>query len=126
LLRSAAGEPRSFITVMEDITPLKEAQIRQRFLTAASEALLSSLEFQATLAEVARLAAGEYADWCLVDALDEQSASLGEVGLAHADAEKVSPLRELRQAMADDRDSAVRLAMAGGNGERLDGLTGEK
>src|SRR4030095_6996029 len=46
LLRSATGEPRSFITVIEDITHLKQAEIRQRFLTAASEALLTSLDYQ--------------------------------------------------------------------------------
>ena len=115
LLRSAAGEPRSFITVIEDITPLKQGEVRQRFLAAASEALLSSLDYQQTLAEVARLAVEEYADWCTVDNVDEKGGALVEVGLAHAHPTRVEPLRRLRQAAAADPGSAVRLVLASGN-----------
>jgi PAS domain S-box-containing protein len=125
LLRSAAGEPRSFITVIEDITPLKEGEARQRFLAAASEALLTSLEYQSTLAEVARLAAGEYADWCVVETMDEKEGRLDECGVAHAEPTKVEALRRLRELAAADAGSAVRLALATGNSELLEGLSGE-
>jgi signal transduction histidine kinase len=112
LLRSTSGEPRSFITVMEDITPLKEAETRQRFLAAASEALLSSLEYHQTLAEVARLAVSEYADWCTVESVDK--GTLVEVGLAHADPARLEPLGRLREALAADPESTVRRVVAGG------------
>jgi PAS domain S-box-containing protein len=107
LLRSSTGEPRSFITVIEDISPLKQAQLRQRFLAAASEALLSSLEYHQTLAEVARLAVAEYADWCTVETVDGHG-TLVEVGLAHADPAREEPLRRLRQAAAADPRSTAR------------------
>jgi PAS domain S-box-containing protein len=123
LLRSAAGEPRSFITVMEDITPLKRGQVRQRFLAAASEALLSSLETQSTLAEVARLATGEYADWCVVDLAEEKEGRLQEVGIAHGNGEKLEVLRRLNEATAADRGSAVHLALTTGSIERIERLS---
>ncbi|HXU81946.1 MAG TPA: ATP-binding protein [Polyangia bacterium] len=114
LLRSASGEPRSFITVIEDITPAKQAEVRQRFLAAASEALLSSLEYQQTLADVARLAVEEYADWCTVESADGKG-GLIEVGLAHTHPARVEPLRRLCQMSAADPRSAVRQVLANGN-----------
>jgi PAS domain S-box-containing protein len=127
LLRSTTGEPRSFITVIEDITPVKEAELRQRFLAAASEALLSSLEYHQTLAEVARLAVGEYADWCTVESADTRG-ELVELGLAHADPARVEPLRRLRAAVSADPQSTVRRVLASGEaavvGPFSDGMAG--
>jgi PAS domain S-box-containing protein len=117
LLRSAAGEARSFITVIEDITPLKQAEARERFLTAASEVLLRSLEYQKTLSEVASLATCGYADWCVVDALDDKGTLLREVAHAHADGGKQEALRQLRERMAADPGSAVRVALTTGDPE---------
>ena len=122
LLRSSTGEPRSFITVIEDITHLKEAEIRQRFLAAGSEALLSSLEYQHTLAEVARLAVDEYADWCTIDATDEKGTTLEAVGVAHADPRKLEVVQRLRGVSVSDPGSALRLAMSSGNAEVLGSL----
>jgi PAS domain S-box-containing protein len=123
LLRSSTGEPRSFITVIEDITHLKQAEIRQRFLAAASEALLTSLEYQSTLAEVARLSVDEYADWCTIEAADERGTTLESVGLAHVDPQKTSALERLRAGSVGDPGSAVRLAMTSGNAELLENLS---
>jgi PAS domain S-box-containing protein len=117
LLRSAAGEPRSFITVIEDITHLKQAEIRQRFLASASEALLSSLDYQSTLAEVARLAVDEYADWCTVEAADEKGNVLESVGLAHVDPGKLELLQRLRTATVADPGSALRQSIVTGTAE---------
>jgi PAS domain S-box-containing protein len=125
LLRGASGEPRSFIIVMEEITHLKQAELRDRFLTAASEALLTSLEYRTTLEEVARLAVGEYADWCVVETFQESGRTLTEVGVAHADASKIELVRQLREAAAGDSGSAVQRCLITGKAELFAALDGE-
>jgi PAS domain S-box-containing protein len=46
---------------------LKRAESHSRFLSEASAVLASSLDYEATLRNVARLAVPALADWCLVD-----------------------------------------------------------
>jgi signal transduction histidine kinase/CheY-like chemotaxis protein len=60
-----------------------------RFLNDASEVLASSLDCDATLCAVARLAVPHVADWVAVE-LETQAGALRLVALAHADAEKVA------------------------------------
>jgi len=47
-----------------------ENEEQQRFLAEAGGALASSLDYQATLRSVARLAIPAFADWCIVDVLE--------------------------------------------------------
>jgi PAS domain S-box-containing protein len=101
LMRNAAGEPRTFIVVLEDITGRKRGEQRQRFLTAGSEALLSSLDYRTTLEAVARLAVAGFADWCVVELASTEQAGLDQAAaLAHADPQKMEPLRRLRRKLA--------------------------
>jgi len=57
------------------------------FLSEASELLASSLEIEATLANVARLVVPAFADWCAVDLL-EQDGSLRRLAVVHRDPAK--------------------------------------
>ena len=50
------------------------AELRERFLARASETLMSSIDYEETLRNVARLAVPEIADWCAVDLIDENGA----------------------------------------------------
>ncbi|MGN6370447.1 MAG: ATP-binding protein [Phycisphaerae bacterium] len=61
---------------------------RHRFLADASIALASSLDYEATLTTVAKLAIPDLADWCTVDLADEDG-SIRRVAVAHSDPEKV-------------------------------------
>lgn len=61
------------------------ARRRAEFLNEATEQLAVSLNYDATLAEIARLAVPRFADWCLLDVVDESGAA-HRVGVAHADA----------------------------------------
>src|SRR5947208_2107237 len=45
----------------------EQARVRNEFLAEASAALASSLDYEVTLAAVARLAVPEMAEWCVVD-----------------------------------------------------------
>jgi signal transduction histidine kinase len=64
------------------------AEQRARFLASAAAALVSSLDYEATLRTVARLAVPEVADWCAVDLVDADG-GLRRVAIAHVDPEKV-------------------------------------
>ncbi|HZT41963.1 MAG TPA: GAF domain-containing protein [Chthonomonadaceae bacterium] len=66
----------------------EQAQRRQAFLVEASRILDSSLEYQTTLANVARLAVPHLADWCAVHILEEDGVSR-QLAVEHVDPDKV-------------------------------------
>jgi PAS domain-containing protein len=55
------------ISVIEDITEIKQAEEAQRFLAETSRALVRTLEVEKTLPEVARLAVLHMADGCVIE-----------------------------------------------------------
>jgi PAS domain S-box-containing protein len=108
LLKSAAlhddaGEPVAAVTIIEDITREKLAELRDRFLARATETLMSSLDYQETLRNVAWLAVPEIADWCAVDLLDERGLR-EQVVVAHRDPDKLALAEELRRFEAEEPD----------------------
>ncbi len=58
---------RLAISVIEDITEIKQAEESQRFLAEASRALASSLQLDRTLPEVTRLAARHFDGACVIE-----------------------------------------------------------
>jgi PAS domain S-box-containing protein len=72
------------------------AERRSAFLVEASDVLASSLEYEITLASVARLMVPHLADWCAVDILDEDRA-IKRLAVAHQDASKIELAQELEQ-----------------------------
>jgi signal transduction histidine kinase len=69
---------------------------RFAFLARASEALASSLDYEATLATVARLAVPVLADWCTVDVRDDDG-MIARIAIAHRDPRGEELARELYQ-----------------------------
>ncbi|HEX6026332.1 MAG TPA: SpoIIE family protein phosphatase [Solirubrobacter sp.] len=55
------------ISVIEDITEIKQAEEAQRFLSETSRALVGSLDLETTLPEVARLAVEYLAEGCVIE-----------------------------------------------------------
>jgi PAS domain S-box-containing protein len=101
LLKSTAlhdenGETFAAVTVIEDITREKTSELRERFLARASETLMSSLDYEETLRNVAWLAVPEIADWCAVD-LVEAGRSRQQVVVAHRDPSKLALAEQLRR-----------------------------
>jgi serine phosphatase RsbU (regulator of sigma subunit) len=94
-LRLPSGELLA-VSVIEDVTEAKEAELRQRFLAQAGETLASSLDYGETLQGVARLAVPGLADWCAVDVVDA-SGRLDQVAIAHVDPDKVAFALEYRR-----------------------------
>jgi PAS domain S-box-containing protein len=81
------------------------ASQRVQFLSRASETLATSLDYETTLSNVARLAVPDLADWCVVDLVDEEG-GLERKAAAHVDPTKSDLAREVgRRYPASDRDA---------------------
>ncbi|MDZ8187972.1 MAG: PAS domain S-box protein [Nostoc sp. ChiSLP02] len=78
-----------------DITERKQVEDKQRFLAGASEILAASLDYETTLATLARLAVPTIADWCVVDMIGEDK-SIHRVAIAHADPAKQELIEQLQ------------------------------
>jgi PAS domain S-box-containing protein len=66
------GEVVLAVNIIEDVTDARLAERQQRFLSAASMLVSSSLDIDVTLDKVAGSAVPELADWCCVDLPDER------------------------------------------------------
>ena len=117
LVREASGEPRYFISVVEDISERKRieeerdlllvreqlaraeavaARGRLALLAAAGPALAASLDYEETLRRAARLVVPNLADWCLLD-IAEEDGRVHQLAAAHAEPAKEELLRRLAE-----------------------------
>jgi PAS domain S-box-containing protein len=80
-----------------DIEDRKRAEDRQTFIAEAGWTLGSSLDWEETLAHVARLAVPRIADWCAVDVFVD--GRLRRLVLQHSDPLKLALARELTEPM---------------------------
>ncbi|MEZ4728120.1 MAG: PAS domain S-box protein [Caldilineaceae bacterium] len=95
-----------FYALVTDITERKQAEERLQFLAEASTMLASSLDYTATLENVARAAVPSIADWCAIDLIDEDG-SFEEGIIAHIDPERVRWAEELRRRYPIDPNAPV-------------------
>jgi PAS domain S-box-containing protein len=77
------GGVRLAISVIEDITEIKQVEEGQRFLAESSSLLAGSLDVNETLPAVARLAVPRIADWCVIHLVARHD--LRCVAVAHSD-----------------------------------------
>jgi serine phosphatase RsbU (regulator of sigma subunit)/ketosteroid isomerase-like protein/PAS domain-containing protein len=89
------GRPERVVNVIENVTEAKRAELAQRLLARASDALASSLDYEETLQRVAEVAVPVLADWCGVD-LPGRGGLVQPVAVAHVEPEKVVLARRLR------------------------------
>ncbi|CAN5659479.1 hypothetical protein BH18ACT11_BH18ACT11_21980 [soil metagenome] len=75
---------------------MRESEERFRFLAESGATFTSSLDYRATLANVARLAVPTLADWCAVDVLEEDG-SVERLAVEHSDPDKVALAYELQE-----------------------------
>jgi PAS domain S-box-containing protein len=95
LIQDESGQGVAAVTIIEDVTSEKTAELRQHFISRATETLMTSIDHQETLGNVAWLAVPEIADWCAVDLVDE-SGMRQQVVVAHPDPEKLVLAERLR------------------------------
>jgi PAS domain S-box-containing protein len=87
---------------------VKESQVR--FVAEAGGVLSELLDYDETLAAIARLAVPRIADWCIVDVVD--GAEIRRVAVAADDEEKQAALEELRERYPPTWDSPQPAARA--------------
>ena len=83
-----------------DITKRILAEERQRLLNEASNVLVSSLDHQITLQEIAQLLVPALADYCRIALVDEQQ-QIKEITVNHIDPEKIALVRKLYELYKD-------------------------
>jgi PAS domain S-box-containing protein len=89
------GAP-AIVVVVRDLGDRKRAEREQRLLAEVGVAMSETLDYDATLASVARLAVRDFADWCLVEVLEEPGA-VRRLKVVTADPAKEHRAREYEQ-----------------------------
>jgi PAS domain S-box-containing protein len=97
------GQPIGLGVVLVDVTERRrlleaerDARRRADFLARASRLFDASLDYEETLASVARIAVPDVADWCSVSVLDRDGV-LCEVATMHRDPAQLALARELAE-----------------------------
>ena len=82
------------VSVFENITEVKRAQLAESFMAEASRLLASSMDYSETLRRVAQLAVPQIADWCAVDLLNERG-EIERVAVHHTDPARLALVEQL-------------------------------
>ncbi len=102
----AEGDLINFVGLQTDVTQRVREEETQRFLTKASELLAASLDYQATLENVAQLIVPTLADCCTIH-IRHDNGAFQRVAAAHVDPEKVALLNELPQSDRVPKESTI-------------------
>ena len=112
LVRDDQGQPIAILEINRDITERKqrerENQEHWRFLAGVSKILSSTLDYQETLANIARLVVPQLADWFAVDLVGAQG-QFELIEIDHKDPEKVQWARTLREKFPVDPNATTGL-----------------
>ena len=65
------GDKTLLTVALRDITERTRVEKEQRFLAEAGAVLAASLDYEQTLATVAHLVVRDFADWCMVEVIEE-------------------------------------------------------
>jgi PAS domain S-box-containing protein len=107
-LANLAGSAISSAELYEEQSGLRAAaqtaEQRSSFLDEAGRILSSTLDYQLTLARVARLAVPGLADWCTVDLLEDDG-TLKRLAVAHVDPAKIAWAHEMQERYPPDPDA---------------------
>jgi PAS domain S-box-containing protein len=110
-----AGHITEVVLTHEDITDWKQTQRNLQFLLDASGVLTSSLDYEATLTNLAEFAVPSFADYCVVDMFEEQA--IRRVALTHRNPAKIALIEELQQRFPQRLDAPVGVARVRRTGE---------
>jgi PAS domain S-box-containing protein len=101
-IRNRDGRMIGVVLVFRDVTREKGERARREFLAKAGEALVASLDYEATLATIARLAVPVIADWCAVQIQDLHTGESRQAAVAHVDPSKVRFAEEIGKRYPSD------------------------
>ncbi len=94
-MKNSSGKVIGASTIIRDVTERNRRQALEQHMAEASSILASSLNYRATLAQIAQLAVPEVADWCAIDLLEGDQ--IEQLVIAHSDPEIVSLAQEWRK-----------------------------
>ena len=106
-----------FTGILRDISDVMQREAGMRFLLEASEALTTSLDYEATLRRVAELATRSIADWAAVDLVED--GAVRRVAVVHPDPEKLRIARDLEKRYPTDPSSPAGIHQVIRTGERV-------
>jgi PAS domain S-box-containing protein len=101
-IRGESGQLIGVVLVFRDVSQDKADRARRDFMSQAGEALVASLDYQETLATVARLAVPLVADWCAIQILEPGAATSYQAAVHHVDPTKVEFVKELGERYPPD------------------------
>lgn len=101
-----AGQVREWVGTCTDIDEQKRSREALAFLAHASALLADSLDYEQTLASLARLAVPHIADWCAID-LKMSDGAIRRLAAAHIDPAKVALAEEILQRYPHDPNAAA-------------------
>ncbi|MCC5610711.1 PAS domain S-box protein [Nostoc sp. CHAB 5834] len=102
-----------------DITERKQAEERLRYIAQISSLLSTSLDYEETLEQIAKISVPQLADWCSVDILNEDG-SIRRLPIAHADPSKAELARKLQEYATDYKGaSAITKVLQTGQSELI-------
>jgi PAS domain S-box-containing protein len=84
------------VVVFRDVSAKRRAELGRTFLAQAAAELEGSLDYQTTLANVARLAVPTMANWCAIDMQDERG-GLKRLAVTHVDPAKLELAEEIQR-----------------------------
>jgi len=108
--RAAEGQREEMIRIEAGRAEAQAAERRSAFLARISSALASSLDYERTLSTAASLSVPEFADWCVLDLLDDEG-QLRRRAASHRDRDLEAQLGALLGA-AIDREGDAPAAVA--------------
>lgn len=123
-LRDPDGKIVKWFGTCTDIEDQRRTTDSLHFLAEASELLSSSLDYETTLARVARLAVPAIADWCAVDILDE-CGTLRRLAIAHGDPVKLRIAEDLRTHYPPTPNDPMFQVIRSGHSEMFSEITEE-
>ncbi|MBD2515980.1 PAS domain S-box protein [Nostoc sp. FACHB-973] len=102
-----------------DITQRKQAEQRLRYIAQVSSVLSTSLDYEETLEQIAKISVPQLADWCSVDIVNEDG-SIRRLPIAHADPSKAELAGKLQQYAQDYKGaSAITKVLQTGQSELI-------
>ncbi|MFN6464581.1 MAG: PAS domain S-box protein [Nostoc sp. DedVER02] len=102
-----------------NITERKQAEERLRYIAQVSSVLSTSLDYEETLEQIAKISVPQLADWCSVDILNEDG-SIRRLPIAHADPSKAELARKLQEYATDYKGtSAITRVLQSGQSELI-------
>jgi PAS domain S-box-containing protein len=106
-IRDNSGNIRKWFGTATDIDQQKRNDQKNKFLAEASNLLISSIDYQETLKNIARMAVPYFADWCTVDMVEDNEIS--RLAVAHQEPSKVELAKELFQRFRPKLDDPIGL-----------------